>query len=104
MEHRQLEYFLSVVDHGGCTAATQTLHVAQPSLSHSIKVLEHELGADLFHRPPRGVRLTAAGEALIASARRTLREMETARASGRDVTANRVESEAWSTANRREQA
>ncbi len=85
MERRQLEYFLAVIDHGGFTAAANALHVAQPSLSHSIKVLERELGAELFHRLPRGVRLTAAGEALIASARRTLREMETARASVRDV-------------------
>ncbi|MGH3947547.1 MAG: LysR family transcriptional regulator [Pseudonocardiaceae bacterium] len=85
VERRQLEYFLAVVDHGGFTAAANALHVAQPSLSHSIKVLERELGAELFHRLPRGVRATAAGEALIDSARRTLRDMETARASVREV-------------------
>ncbi|MGH3519492.1 MAG: LysR family transcriptional regulator [Haloechinothrix sp.] len=85
MERRQLEYFLAVVDHGGFTAAANALHVAQPSLSHSIKVLERELGAELFHRLPRGVRVTAAGEALIDSARRTLRDMETARAAVREV-------------------
>ncbi|MGH3631406.1 MAG: LysR family transcriptional regulator, partial [Sciscionella sp.] len=74
MERRQLEYFLAVVDHGGFTAAATELHVAQPSLSHSIKTLERELGAELFHRLPRGVRLTSAGEALVAHARRVLRD------------------------------
>ncbi|MDR7303629.1 LysR family transcriptional regulator [Haloactinomyces albus] len=85
MERRQIEYFLAVVDFGGFTAAAQALHVAQPSLSHAIKVMERELDAELFHRLPRGVQLTAAGEAMIDSARRTLRDMETARASVRDV-------------------
>ncbi|WP_170301435.1 LysR family transcriptional regulator [Saccharopolyspora hirsuta] len=86
MERRQLEYFLAVVDHGGFTAAAAALHVAQPSLSHSIKGLERELGAELFHRLPRSVRLTSAGSALIDFARRALREMETGRAAVREVT------------------
>lgn len=85
MERRQLEYFLAVVDHGGFTAAAAALHVAQPSLSHSIKVLERELGAELFHRLPRSVKLTPAGTALIDSARRALREIETGRAAVREV-------------------
>jgi LysR family transcriptional regulator, carnitine catabolism transcriptional activator len=86
VERRQLEYFLAVVDHGGFTAAAAALHVAQPSLSHSIKVLERELGAELFHRLPRSVQLTSAGAALIDSARRALRELEIGRAAVRDVT------------------
>lgn len=86
VERRQLEYFLAVVDHGGFTSAATALHVSQPSLSHSIRVLERELGAELFHRLPRSVRLTAAGAALIDFARRALREMETGRAAVREVT------------------
>lgn len=85
MERRQIEYFLAVIDCGGFTAAAQELHVAQPSLSHAIKVMERELGAELFHRLPRGVRLSAAGEAMLEPARRALRDMETARASVREV-------------------
>ena len=85
VERRQLEYFLAVVDNGGFTAAATSLHVAQPTLSHSIKVLERELGAELFHRLPRSVRLTSAGTALIECARRALREMETGRAAVREV-------------------
>lgn len=85
MERRQIEYFLAVIDYGGFTAAANALHVAQPSLSHSIKALERELGAELFHRLPRGVRLTSAGEAFTDSARRVVRDLETGRAAVREV-------------------
>lgn len=85
MERRQIEYFIAVIDHGGFTAAAEALHIAQPSLSHSIKVLERELGAELFHRLPRGVRLTSAGEAFVTSARQALRDLETGRESVREV-------------------
>jgi len=61
MERRQLEYFLAVIDHGGFTSAATALHVSQPALSAAVKSLEKDLGALLFHRLPRGVRLTAAG-------------------------------------------
>lgn len=80
MQRRQIEYFLAVVDHGGFTAAVAALHVSQPALSHAVKALENDLGTPLFHRLPRGVRLTTAGEAFAESARRIVREFETARA------------------------
>lgn len=85
MERRQLEYFLAVIDAGGFTAAAAAQHVSQPGLSHAIKTLERELGASLFHRLPRGARLTAAGEVLAESARRIVRETEIARARVADV-------------------
>jgi DNA-binding transcriptional LysR family regulator len=85
MERRQLEYFLAVIDAGGFTAAAAAQHVSQPGLSHAIKTLERELGAVLFHRLPRGARLTAAGEVLAESARRIVRETEIARARVADV-------------------
>ncbi|GAB2735705.1 LysR family transcriptional regulator [Salinifilum aidingensis] len=80
MERRQIEYFTAVADHGSFTAAAHALHVAQPSLSRAIKTLERELGTELFHRLPRGIRLSAAGEALLDSARHALREFEVGRA------------------------
>ncbi|MEU9241682.1 LysR family transcriptional regulator [Streptomyces sp. NPDC048385] len=80
MERRQIEYFLAVIDHGSITAAASALHVSQPSLSHAVKLLESDLGAELFHRMPRGVRLTPAGEAFAGQARLIVREMETGRA------------------------
>jgi LysR family transcriptional regulator, carnitine catabolism transcriptional activator len=80
MERRQLEYFLSVIDHGGFTSAATALHVSQPALSAAIKSLEKDLGALLFHRLPRGVRLTEAGAEFAQSARVIMRELGTARA------------------------
>lgn len=85
MERRQIEYFLAVIDHGGITAAATALHVSQPTISYAIKLLESDLGAVLFHRLPRGVRLTAAGEAFAGSARQIAREMETGRAAVKAV-------------------
>jgi DNA-binding transcriptional LysR family regulator len=79
VERRQLEYFLAVVEHGGFTAAAQAIFVAQPSLSQSIRSLENELGVQLFDRVREGTRLTTAGEALLAPARRALREFDAAR-------------------------
>jgi LysR family carnitine catabolism transcriptional activator len=80
MERRQLEYFLAVIDHGGFTSAAIALHVSQPALSAAVKSLEKDLGALLFHRLPRGVRLTAAGVEFAQSARMIMRELDTARA------------------------
>jgi LysR family transcriptional regulator, carnitine catabolism transcriptional activator len=85
MDERRLRYFLAVVEDGGVTRAANRLHVAQPSLSQALRTLERELGAELFHRVGRGVRLTAAGEALVGPARQTLRMMDTARAAVGEV-------------------
>jgi DNA-binding transcriptional LysR family regulator len=79
MDERRLRYFLSVVDEGGVTRAAERLHIAQPSLSQALRALERELGAELFHRVGRGLRLSAAGEALLAPARQILRDIEAAR-------------------------
>ncbi len=78
MDRRQLEYFLAVVDYGGFTSASHVLRIAQPSLSQSVKTLERELGARLFHRLGRGVKLTSAGEALVGPARQVLRDFDAA--------------------------
>lgn len=73
MERRQLEYFLAIADAGSFTRAARVLTIAQPTLSHAVRTLEHELGSPLFERHGRGVVLTPAGEALVRPARRTLR-------------------------------
>src|SRR5271155_2400049 len=79
MDERRLRYFLAVVDEGGVTRAARRLRVAQPSLSQSVRALESELGAELFHRVGRGLRLSPAGEALVGPARRVLRAIDDAR-------------------------
>ncbi|CAN5745333.1 MAG: LysR family transcriptional regulator [Actinomycetota bacterium] len=80
MDIRQLTYFLGIVEHGGFGRAAEHLHVAQPSLSQAVAGLERDLGVRLFHRLGRGVELTEAGRALIAPARRVLRDLDSARA------------------------
>lgn len=85
MERRELEYFVSIAEHGSFTGAAHALRVAQPSLSHAIGVLEQELGGRLFHRLAHGVRLTTAGEALLEPARQVRRDLNTAGDSVRRV-------------------
>ncbi|MDI5980791.1 LysR family transcriptional regulator, partial [Amycolatopsis magusensis] len=72
MELRQLEYFIAVAEESHFTRAARRLHVAQSGLSATIRALEKELGAPLFRRSTRQVRLTGAGEALLVEARRTV--------------------------------
>jgi DNA-binding transcriptional LysR family regulator len=81
MEARQIAYFLAVVDHGGFGRAALALEVAQPTLSQSVRALERELGADLFHRAARGLVLSPAGRAFVGPARQLVRDLSTARAS-----------------------
>lgn len=79
MDERRLRYFLAVVDEGGVTPAARRLHVAQPSLSQALRSFETELGAELFHRVGRGLRLSAAGSAFVGPARQALRALDEAR-------------------------
>jgi LysR family transcriptional regulator, carnitine catabolism transcriptional activator len=79
MDERRLRYFLAVVDDGTVTGAARRLRVAQPSLSQAVRALESELGAALFDRVGRGLRLSAAGEALVGPARQVLRAFDEAR-------------------------
>jgi LysR family transcriptional regulator, carnitine catabolism transcriptional activator len=85
MDERRLRYFLTVVEEGGVTRAASRLHVAQPSLSQSLRALERELGAELFVRSGRALRPTSAGEALVGPARQALRMMDAARAAVGEV-------------------
>ena len=72
MELRQLRHFLALVEERSITRAAKRELIVQSGLSNSIQALERELGAPLYVRGTRPVRLTAAGEALVGAARRTL--------------------------------
>jgi DNA-binding transcriptional LysR family regulator len=70
-----LAYVDAVARHGSIRRAAEALHVASSALNRRILDVEDALGLRLFERLPRGVRATAAGEAFLAYARRSLREL-----------------------------
>src|SRR5262249_3470459 len=79
MELRHLRYFVAVAETDNVSyAATQSLHVAQPSLSRQIRDHEEELGVPLFKRTAKSLRLTDAGRAFLDEARSILRQTDDA--------------------------
>ena len=73
---RLVRYFLVMAEELHFTAAARRLYVSQPALSNQIRRLETQLGAQLFDRSPRGVTLTAAGDAFLPHARGALAAIE----------------------------
>ena len=61
---------------GSLSKASDTLRVAQPALSRQIKLLEHELRAELFTRNGRGMVLTDAGRLLLARTAGIVRQID----------------------------
>jgi DNA-binding transcriptional LysR family regulator len=80
MDLRHLKYFLAVAETRSFTQAAANCYVAQSALSQQIARLEKEVGAALFSRTSRSVRLTAAGELLEPLARRILAGVDNAQA------------------------
>ena len=64
MELYQLRTFVTVADTGNLTQAAERLFTSQPAVSAHVKALEEELEIKLFHRTPKGMRLTENGSAL----------------------------------------
>lgn len=83
MEIAQLQAFLAVAQELHFGRAAERLHIAQPPLSRAIKQLERDLGATLFDRTTRRVRLTTAGEALLGPAHDVLEGCRVARSAVR---------------------
>ncbi|HEX7084571.1 MAG TPA: LysR family transcriptional regulator [Gaiellaceae bacterium] len=79
MDERRLNVFVEVARRLSFAGAARTLRLSQPSVSAHVAALERELGAQLFERTTRRVRLTAAGEALLARAETLLRDHAEAR-------------------------
>jgi DNA-binding transcriptional LysR family regulator len=65
MDVASLRYFREIARSGSMTAAARGLGLTQPSLSSSMRRLEHDLDATLFFRHHSGVTLTEAGAELL---------------------------------------
>lgn len=85
MELRHLRYFVVLSEELHFGRAARRLSISQPPLSVAIRQLESSVGAQLFERNCKEVRLTPAGQALQASARHLLRQAQEAAVEARDV-------------------
>lgn len=69
METRLIEYAIAVADELSFTRAARRVHTGQSTVSAGVRALERQLGAVLFDRDQRGVRITAAGQAVLPALR-----------------------------------
>ncbi len=67
---KDLRYLIAVADTRHFGRAAERTFVSQPTLSAQLKKLEEYLGVQLIERAPKRIALTAAGEAIVARARR----------------------------------
>jgi len=89
MKLQQLRYLVQVVRDGlNVSDAAETLHTSQPGISKQIRLLEEELGVDIFVRHgKRVIEVTEPGKTIVAIAERVLKEVENLKQAGREFTA-----------------
>lgn len=78
MNLRRLRLFLGTAAEGSISRAARAHGLVQPALTRQIQLLEAEIGARLFDRSPRGLRLTDTGQFLKDALELPLSEIETA--------------------------
>lgn len=76
MDIKQLTYFLAIVEEGNITKAAERLHIAQPHLTHQLKLIEDELNVKLIERTTRKFQITDAGKRLWNRSRQMVELME----------------------------
>jgi len=86
MKLQQLRYLCEVAKQGlNVSAAAEKLYTSQPGVSKQIRLLEEELGIDIFVRNGKRVtEITEPGKAILAIAERLLREAENLKLAGKD--------------------
>ncbi|MBP1871613.1 HTH-type transcriptional regulator CynR [Ensifer adhaerens] len=87
LHSRVLRYIDEVARSGSIRAAGERLNVAASAINKHVLQLEEMIGEPLFERLPRGLRLTPAGEILVAHVRRTIKEYSQVEAEIRDLKA-----------------
>lgn len=75
---RQFETLIAAADCGSFSAAAERLHISQPSLSESIRRIEREIGARVFERTTRSLKLTPQGRHVLTVARDAVRDFRQA--------------------------
>ncbi len=88
MDIHELQAFVAVAEQGSFSRASESLFLTQPAVSKRIAHLEEELGAPLFDRIGRQVRLTEAGRALLPRARDILLALAEARRALGEISGN----------------
>ncbi|MEW6451457.1 MAG: LysR family transcriptional regulator [Pseudomonadota bacterium] len=78
LTHRQFEILIAAAEAESFSAAAQRLKISQPSLSESIRRIEREIGAPLFERTTRSVKLTSEGRHAASVAREIVRDFKRA--------------------------
>lgn len=81
MDIVQLNTLIHVAELGSVSKAADRLCIAQPALSRQIRLLEDELGVDLFERHGRGMVITEAGREVLNHAARIMAELDSIRSS-----------------------
>src|SRR5690242_2909531 len=76
-----MRVFVSVAELGGFAPASRRLRISPPAVTRAVAALEERIGARLFHRTTRVVRLTDAGTRFLADSKRILGELEEAESS-----------------------
>ena len=76
LHSRKLQYIDEIARCGSIRKAAARLNVASSAINRQILALEEELGAQIFERMPRGLKLTAAGELCIEHIREVLKTYE----------------------------
>lgn len=89
MEIRQLEYFEAVSRLNSFTKAAKEHHVAQPSITVSVRKLEEELGISLFERSNNRIKLTLQGQLFLERAQAILVEVKEAQQLVKDIRQNK---------------
>jgi LysR family transcriptional regulator, hypochlorite-specific transcription factor HypT len=85
MELVWLEDFLALAEARNFSRAADARNVTQPAFSRRIKAFEAWIGADMFERAPRGVKLTRAGEHVLAHAGEIVRRIHDVRREARSI-------------------
>lgn len=80
MDLKQLRAFVTVAETGNVTRASALLNLVQPAVSRQLRMLEEDLGTELFDRSRHGMQLTKSGKTMLEYARRILNEVARAKA------------------------